>query len=114
MKLCEFQTTAKDRLLLFGRKWIPEQNAKGVICLVHGLGEHSGRYEHVAAALTKEGYAVTVLTRGVTVNHKGGGEIFHPMRQPLMTLVTCWRKQARSLLAVLYFFTVTVWAATWY
>jgi acylglycerol lipase len=29
-----------------------------VVCLVHGLGEHSGRYAHVAAALTKAGYAL--------------------------------------------------------
>ena len=31
---------------------------KAVVCLVHGLGEHTGRYAHVAAALNDAGYAV--------------------------------------------------------
>ena len=29
-----------------------------MVCLIHGIGEHSGRYTHVAAALTKVGYAL--------------------------------------------------------
>lgn len=31
---------------------------KGVLALVHGLGEHSGRYDSVVEALTSAGYAV--------------------------------------------------------
>lgn len=30
----------------------------GVVCLVHGLGEHSGRYIHVAKALLQAGYVL--------------------------------------------------------
>jgi alpha-beta hydrolase superfamily lysophospholipase len=32
-----------------------------VVCLVHGLGEHSGRYGHVAARLVEAGYAVLAV-----------------------------------------------------
>lgn len=32
--------------------------SKGVVQLAHGLGEHSGRYEHVAQKLVSAGYAV--------------------------------------------------------
>lgn len=32
--------------------------ARGLVLLVHGLGEHSGRYEHVAARLNDWGFAV--------------------------------------------------------
>lgn len=42
-----FTLTAKDGTSLYGREWLAE-HPKAAICLVHGLGEHIGRYEHVA------------------------------------------------------------------
>lgn len=51
-----FSIRSSDQRSLFVRKWNNELPAKGVICLVHGLGEHSGRYEHVAQAFNKEGF----------------------------------------------------------
>ena len=36
----------------------PDENAKAQVILVHGLGEHAGRYGHVAAALQAAGCAV--------------------------------------------------------
>lgn len=42
---------------LFGRAWLTaNKQPKNVINLVHGLGEHSGRYAHVAKALNDAGY----------------------------------------------------------
>ena len=35
--------------------------ARGTCLLVHGLGEHSGRYRHVAEALTRERFSVWAL-----------------------------------------------------
>lgn len=46
-----------DGLKLFGCRWKVE-NPKGVICLVHGIGEHSGRYSHVAEFLNNAGYTL--------------------------------------------------------
>src|SRR4051794_38704045 len=43
---------------LHTRQWEPDGPVRAVIGLVHGLGEHSGRYGHVAARLTDAGYAV--------------------------------------------------------
>lgn len=45
---------------LFQRDW-PVQDAKGAVCIVHGLAEHSGRYGHVAAALNRAGYAAHAI-----------------------------------------------------
>lgn len=42
---------------LWGCKW-PCENAKAVICVIHGLGEHIGRYEHMAKALNAQGYTL--------------------------------------------------------
>ena len=39
------------------RRW-PIDNPKRLVVLVHGYGEHIGRYEHVAAALNARGSAV--------------------------------------------------------
>ncbi|QMV40000.1 alpha/beta hydrolase [Cohnella cholangitidis] len=36
----------------------PERKARAVIGIVHGMGEHMGRYSHVAEMLNAEGYAV--------------------------------------------------------
>lgn len=51
-----FQTA--DGLQLFAQDWVPEGTPRAVVCLVHGLGEHIGRYPHVAAALNSAGYAL--------------------------------------------------------
>jgi alpha-beta hydrolase superfamily lysophospholipase len=51
---------AKDGLNLFVRSWIPPQY-RGVIALVHGFGEHSGRYQHVADFFNTNGFAVVAM-----------------------------------------------------
>ena len=52
---------------IFWQSWAPEDGPRGVIVLVHGAGEHSGRYGHVVARLVDEGYAVHAL------DHRGHG-----------------------------------------
>lgn len=44
--------------MLRAYEWRPEGDPRAVVCLVHGLGEHAGRYAHVAALLSGAGYAV--------------------------------------------------------
>ncbi|WP_324196669.1 serine aminopeptidase domain-containing protein, partial [Nocardia cyriacigeorgica] len=39
------------------RAWLPEQ-ARAVVVLVHGVAEHSGRYDHVGKRLADSGFAV--------------------------------------------------------
>jgi acylglycerol lipase len=52
---------------IFWQSWRPEAHTTAVVVLVHGASEHSGRYEHVAAALTAAGYGVYAL------DHRGHG-----------------------------------------
>ncbi len=42
---------------LYGREWNHASPARGVLCLVHGLGEHSGRYAHVAEFFCGHGFS---------------------------------------------------------
>ncbi|MFW2336374.1 alpha/beta hydrolase [Ilumatobacter sp.] len=59
--------TSYDGLTIFRRSWLPDGDPRAAVMLVHGLGEHSGRYAHVADRLTASGYAVHAL------DHRGHG-----------------------------------------
>lgn len=50
-----------DGIELFEQYWQPEEKPKAVICLIHGLGEHSSRYMHVADFFTAHGYIVAAF-----------------------------------------------------
>lgn len=43
---------------LWGQVWQPEEKARAVIVLVHGLGEHIQRYQHVAEKANARGIAI--------------------------------------------------------
>jgi alpha-beta hydrolase superfamily lysophospholipase len=62
------ETTTIGRVQV--RRW-PAANAARLIVLVHGYGEHIGRYEHVARALAARGSAV-VGPDHVGHGHSGG------------------------------------------
>ncbi|MDN5759550.1 MAG: lysophospholipase [Tomitella sp.] len=53
---------------LYWRSWAPtDATPRALIVLVHGMGEHCGRYDHVADALLARGYAVAAH------DHRGHG-----------------------------------------
>lgn len=47
-----------DKTELYAKYWAPEGEARAVVALVHGLGEHCGRYQHVAEMLNGNGIAL--------------------------------------------------------
>lgn len=67
----EFDRTAFDGLKLYFQRWETEQSPKGIVGLVHGLGEHSGRYTHWAGLLNQAGYSV--ITYDLRGHGKSGG-----------------------------------------
>jgi alpha-beta hydrolase superfamily lysophospholipase len=52
---------------IYRRAWLPEGSPRGVLVLVHGMSEHSGRYDHVGRFLASRGLAVHAL------DHRGHG-----------------------------------------
>ncbi len=52
--------TSRDGLALPTRSWLPQGGgqARAAVVLVHGLGEHIGRYDALATRFATEGYAV--------------------------------------------------------
>ena len=55
-----FSFRSTDGRQLAGYRWAPQTGAPpaGVVVLVHGMGEHLRRYDHVADALTSAGFVV--------------------------------------------------------
>lgn len=53
-----FELNARDGLKLFGQAWLPEGEPAAIVCLVHGLGEHIGRYNHLGDFFASRGVAV--------------------------------------------------------
>ncbi len=45
-------------LSIYYQGWLPDENLKAVLLVVHGLGEHSGRYMNVVNHFVPLGYAV--------------------------------------------------------
>lgn len=62
------KSTGKLGSGLFYRSWPVADQASAVVLISHGLGEHSGRYEHVAAAFNAAGLHVFAL------DHLGHGQ----------------------------------------
>lgn len=67
MQQNEFNWTNPDGLKIYAKEWAITQ-PKGVICLVHGLGEHVNRYNHVAKFFNENGYAM------IGSDHSGHGQ----------------------------------------
>ena len=62
-----FQLATSDGLHLSGISYTPTGEMKGVVVLLHGMGEHFGRYKHVADFFSTIKYA----TAGM--DHRGHG-----------------------------------------
>ncbi len=65
-KASEFSLPDGSRI--FYQAWLPTPPPRAVLLLVHGLAEHSGRYEEFAEFFTAAGYAVYAL------DHPGHGK----------------------------------------
>lgn len=76
MKSLEITWKAHDGLDIFAQLWEPKViQPRAVVCLVHGLGEHSSRYAHVAEAFTKEGFIL--LASDLRGHGRSGGARGH-------------------------------------
>lgn len=67
MRQAHGQMASRDGLQLFYRLWEPDAEARGSIVLVHGMAEHTGRYEHVARWFAERGFVVWAM------DHRGHG-----------------------------------------
>jgi len=72
MKLSEVRKNASDGASIFVRRWLPAGRPKAILLVAHGLAEHGGRYERLAAFLAPGGWAV------YAPDHRGHGQTAEP------------------------------------
>ena len=58
MQHTESTFTSQDNLELYYQSWRPDTEPKATLIIVHGLGEHGGRYMNLVTPLVADGYAV--------------------------------------------------------
>ncbi len=80
----------------FGQYWKPD-NYKAIVIILHGLGEHSGRFVHVAEELIKHNYAV------IAFDHYGHGKTqgkrgHNPGYDAVMESITAFITKTEELL----------------
>ncbi len=70
MKTDIFNFKGYDGTDIFYYRWLPDEkkDIKAVLQIIHGMGEHSGRYKEFAQALTDAGFAV------YSNDHRGHGK----------------------------------------
>ncbi|MBN1259215.1 MAG: lysophospholipase [Anaerolineae bacterium] len=68
MKHSESDFVTSDGLSLYYQQWLPETAPRAVLAVVHGLGEHSGRYAEFAAWFLPQDFAVCAF------DHRGHGK----------------------------------------
>lgn len=86
-----FSWKSKRGLAIYAQNWAPDGPARGVVALVHGLGEHIGRYDYVAERLNQAGYALVGFDqpghgksggkRGATSFEESADEIDHLLQE---------------------------------
>ena len=72
MKHFEFSYKNPSGIEIYGQGWEPDKNKpRAAVLLVHGLGEHSGRYLHVAKVFCEKGFTVFASDRAGHGKSKG-------------------------------------------
>ncbi|WP_322791631.1 alpha/beta hydrolase [Bellilinea sp.] len=105
MTVIEFNWNSDHQISYYGIEWKPDQSPRGVIILVHGLGEHSGRYQHLAQLLNQHGYAVIASDHaghGQTGGKRGHVDSYECFFEELDTLLSRSRQNYPDLPIFLY------------
>ena len=73
----------------YGQYWEAKQT-EGVVVLVHGMGEHSSRYKHVAKKLTDNHFSVVTFDQfghGKTKGKRGHNPNFEAVLNSVTTVI---------------------------
>lgn len=86
-------------------QWRPRGPARAVVLILHGLGEHGGRYRHLVSALTQAGYAVFALDHqgfGRSGGARGHVHRFHDYLHDISQVISLARQRNPGLTCCLY------------
>lgn len=75
MEKIDFSWDTPNKESIYARVWMPDLPVKAVVILIHGIGEHIGRYENVAQMFNDNQYAF--IGADLIGNGKSGGQRGH-------------------------------------
>ena len=96
MKFSENYLQVDSKYRIYIREWIPKEKVKKNLFIIHGLGEHSGRYEDLAKILTQEGigvFSIDLIGHGKSSGRKGHIKSFEDFINAVETGVIYVRKK---------------------
>ena len=96
MKFSENYLQVDSKCRIYIREWIPKEKVKKNLFIIHGLGEHSGRYEDLAKILTQEGigvFSIDLIGHGKSSGRKGHIKSFEDFINAVETGVIYVRKK---------------------
>ena len=105
MTKIDFKFSAMDGLELHEQSWAPSSKPRAIVCLVHGLGEHGGRYSHVAEAFNKAGYALITFDlrgHGQSGGRRGHARNYTVLMDDIFQLLETAKEQYPGLPVFLY------------
>jgi acylglycerol lipase len=89
-----------DGARLFVRVRSAEGRSRGVVVVTHGLGEHSGRYGHVAEALASRGLGVVMWDlrgHGRSSGDRGDAETYDVLINDLEAVCAAHREEGKPM-----------------
>ena len=107
MQQTEFHCAISDGMPAYCQLWQPDAYTptRAVICLIHGLGEHSSRYLHFAKFMTAKGIAVAATDlrgHGKTEGRRGDVVAYSTLLDQTERLVQTIEQRLPNLPIVLY------------
>ncbi len=92
----QFDCETDDGVKIFAQGWSPSEQPAAIFCLIHGLGEHSGRYAHFAEHLNN--HNIALLAFDLRGHGRSDGARGHASNfKQLVDDVDCFLDHAESL-----------------
>lgn len=104
LQVIEEKISSTDGVSLFSKFWI-NKNSKALICIVHGFGEHIGRYDHVANFFVDENYSVLgfdLRGHGKSEGLKGHAESLEILLEDIEEILKYGRMELNDVPIILF------------
>ncbi len=101
----QFTCSSYDELSLFTRSWKSTAKPKAVILILHGLGEHSGRYDYLAKKFVESGYfifAFDMRGHGKSGGKRGQSSSYQNLLKDLEIICHKVEKEFQDIPRILY------------
>jgi alpha-beta hydrolase superfamily lysophospholipase len=78
----EFYIQTGSGIQVYGKSWVPDKNPGAVVAVLHGFGDHIGRYEDFAAYFT--GHRIAVIGIDLPGHGRSSGKRGHIREFPVL------------------------------